>query len=415
VDADFLDAFVFGGLIFDHLTKNGAKQLPKILARDKYDAKQTFVNAHHFYQQRSPESERAVLKKTDGFFAENQKVEVNKMFAFHMSRNNDRLAGSSTKKDGAIFYYEYLVPYQIFEGRITETKPGLLNRIIRKTGSKIQLGIGASKSTQYGQVELQIKPLGEKSTQQITKNDPYYLVLESDCLIYNQNGFPSLNLTDFKSYWPDDLELEVLESTKAFSQRFNGQWRSKTPRAQVWAAGSTFLIKGGVEATNFPSRIGEETHTGLGNYSIYSEAEMQVLIKDLNTHQKTEKAESRPNVYVTQMAQNIAENRKKKETEGINEKDALKYIAKTGKVPNSLLHRLKQKLATQEKFAGWIGTIEQKIAGKTLKNAGWYEALLKGKKLTASKFISFQEKWMEIIKQQRFVNKQKGENHESKQ
>lgn len=403
VDNDFLDAFVLGGLVFEDLTKNGAKQFPRLIAKNKYSDKNEYLSI----DQLDAQAENISLKKESGYLSEKgEKVAIDKMFSFHIARNENRLAGTSTKEQGAIFYYEYLVPFQNFQGHISETKAGLLKRIVNKIGVKMTLMLGASKSTQYGEINLEMNELSSDPEPQrgYGATDAYYLVLESPCLIYNTNGFPSLNSADLQSYLPPDFLMEPIETKTEFSQRFNGQWKCKSAKESTWLPGSTFFITGDFKTKSLPARIGEQTHTGFGNYTLYTKAELQNLITQLNT--KVEEIKNENQSATSKLVQELNNQQKTQELANLAIQKALKYIGKEKNLPNSLLHQVKQQLADQNAFVAWISKIEKKSAGDKLIKAGWYESLCKAKTLTPENYAVFQPEWLEIVKQQMSTNRQ---------
>lgn len=430
VDDDFMDAFVLGGLVFDNLTKNGAKQLPIIIASEKSPnlpdlnkTKEPFNKSggtkkkyvlRDFNSSRN--SSEVTLQKASGLIStEGEFVETDKMFSFHISRNQNRLTGTSTQLEGAIFYYEYLVPFQEFYGAISETKQGLLKRIIDKLGSRVNLTLGASKSTQYGDVEIQFSvPKSDKKRTRFEPNSEVYLVLESPCLVYSSKGFPSVSIVDLNNSLPEGLLLEPQQAKSEFCQFFNGQWKCKTPKEITWGSGTTFLMKGDLNLTDLPSRLGEKMNMGLGKYSIYSQEEMDELVNQLNKNQLDNSPKSAVKEAKTEIGKRMIEQQYMLASRSSALKLAFNYVSRISRVPNSLMYTVKSNLEDQTKFVHWIKSIQGKIAEKTLKDANWMDEFLTIEKMSPEKFSAFRILWFEVIKQQLISNKVQDKEDEKK-
>lgn len=408
-DADFLNAFVYGGLSFSALTKNGAHCIPMIVASDKYAAIREYRNAYA-YQSSVSVSETKWKTKQGYISTSGNLVETDKVVSFHMSRKNGRLAGSSTSGDGAIFYYESIAPFQKFYGSIEEKScsKGLLQRIMQKTGNEISLNLGASKSTQYGAVFMQLSKVPEAANNTaVTQGKGMYLVLETPCLVYNKEGYPSLNVKDFEAYL-SGCTVTVAAAEAQFLQQFNGQWKCKTPREMVWEPGTTFYLR---DAENIPSTgIGERTHTGLGKFSLYSEEEMQGLIDGMNASSTIPKIDPDVQGFETDWGKKYQENKTvaQKSSEAVQKK--WHFLDVTGtQLPNSLLYQLKQKMERQKSFSEWIVKVKSRSAGKKLIEAGWYEELAREAEKEHGKYLMFRTTWKAIIGQQIGINKRKSE------
>ena len=393
VDQNFIDAFVNGKLTFSDLSLQKARQLPKNIVSVKYKPVKKYVNTF--------DTDEKYLKKESGLINSNAEwIKANKMFAFHMSRMNNRTAGTSTKTEGSIFYHEYLVPFQTFTGSIKEHAEGLLSRVVEKLGRSLDLSIGASKSAQYGKVELEFVQKTEITKHNTENSGRHYLVLESPCLIYNVNGFPSVDLADFKTALGVNGSVEVAASQHEFEQRFNGQWKSKTPSELTWAAGSTFVLGEDVNVEQLPEKIGENTHTGLGEYTLYTAAEMEKLIQDLSTE-----AKGSQKVIMKTAIGNKMQAKRAKNVKYMNAAmQALKVVVKPKKIPNSALYTLESKLnaLSVDELVVWLKKINDKQIGKKLKKAQWYERLLDEAEKNAE---DLKIRWSEIIKQQLVINK----------
>lgn len=96
-------------------------------------------------------------------------------FEFHMSRAsaNERLSASSI--EGNVFNYEYLEPFQYFAGSIildddcTKDAQNALKKLLAG-----EIGLGKSRSAQYGSCKLQYKEEGSAAAPKL-KDDKIYL------------------------------------------------------------------------------------------------------------------------------------------------------------------------------------------------------------------------------------------------
>jgi len=224
------------------------------------------------------------FKKLNGFISINndsiKKLHVKKSLSFHHAR--DKKTG--TAKKGDIFNYESISEDQTFKGNIIGEKE-LLDDFVKMFGTKFPAYIGKSKNSQYGKVEIELEPprplenwgccpeikeSGIYSDDYDDDDDSMVLTLLSDTIIYNENGFSTVNIDDFEKYLNKKLKdlLRSLNSNsnsngnvtgytgytdlkveRAFVQNgraeeFVGIWKLKNQSENVFSAGSCFMLKG---------------------------------------------------------------------------------------------------------------------------------------------------------------------------
>ncbi len=211
---------------------------------------------------------------------------------FHHARDNKTGTAKKIREKGVIFNYESIDSNQIFEGNLVCDEKDL-ERLIQICDGKWQAFAGRSRNSQYGSVEFNIidkKPHSVQNEIKWPKDDndnPADLIsmtLVSNLILYNENGFPSVEV--------DDLEKELkkrignIEIKKAFVkenevENFVGIWQLKKPSETCFAAGSTFLLN--IKSDNCAkleeiqqNGIGERTHEGFGRciFGIQNEPEL---------------------------------------------------------------------------------------------------------------------------------------------
>ena len=254
----------------------------------------------------------------------NENVSVKLVQQFHQSRQN-RLAGKSTEDEGSIFYYESIAKGQVFSGEITGPENQLL--VIQKLLIEGNHRVGGSKATQYGRVSFNTE-LCEPEKQPITMspNDTYYLVFQSNLLLYNEFGY-SQPTTEILSGYLAKVGLELTDPVCAASriERVEGYyypWNARTDLEYAYAMGSTFkvIIKNIEKLNALGFRIGERQSEGFGQFRLY----MNLLKQGQSDHIKWEKKEGCPTAQneVPMTLLNIQEEVFRKSDE-----DSIKYNA----------------------------------------------------------------------------------------
>lgn len=214
------------------------------------------------------------------------KINVSKSINFHHARD-DRLKGYSD--GGTIFNYESIDPWQEFHGRIIGNKDDL-NDILGLFGKCLNINIGRSKNIQYGKAELRwisetpesfISEIDSFKSENLDHN--FILTLLSAAIIYNENGFPSSSLSNFKKNLEESLEIpsDDVKIHNVFQkndtvENFVSKWLLKRPSEVSIKAGSCFAI----EITNFDDNvkkslielqktgIGERLGEGFGRFAL---------------------------------------------------------------------------------------------------------------------------------------------------
>lgn len=202
------------------------------------------------------------------------KINVSKSINFHHARD-DRLKGFSD--EGTIFNYESINPWQEFSGRVIGNKENL-NYILSLFERCLNINIGRSKNIQYGKAELRWiseKPesfISEIDTFESEKlNDRFILTLLSAAILYNENGFSSASLSNFKINLVeclgiplDDLKIINVFKKNETVENFVSKWLLKRPSEVSIKAGSCFDIKIDNFNGNIKNSLIELQKTGIG-------------------------------------------------------------------------------------------------------------------------------------------------------
>ncbi len=185
--------------------------------------------------------------------------EVRTSLNFHHSR--DREKGSA--KEGLIFNYEALEPWQSFGGYVTGT-----DEAIKEFQTLFESGtyyLGKSRNNQYGKVYIEInsnfEDYTEKKFEDIELEDKKIsLTLLSDTIIYNNFGFPCVDISLLEQALGCTIEKSFIKTSEIES--YVSIWKLKTPSEVSFKAGSTFLIK--VKDEEDLKRLYELQEIGIG-------------------------------------------------------------------------------------------------------------------------------------------------------
>ncbi len=188
---------------------------------------------------------------------------------FHHKRKRE----TGVSEEGLIFNYESIAPEQTFEGEIRGLESDL-ELLLKYTGNQWTASLGRSRNAQYGTVEFRFlyNEPEEIPAPAINNEQEISMTLLSDLILYNEFGFPTVDV--------DDLEQELqkllgkVQIKKAFVKKnhvenFIGIWRLKKPSDSCFKTGSAFLLK--LDSINTDklkalqeSGLGERRHEGFG-------------------------------------------------------------------------------------------------------------------------------------------------------
>ncbi len=133
-------------------------------------------------------------------------VPVNSAFSFHHERD-DQLVGRSEKS--IIFNYEYLLPFQKFKALIVGEEAELKDFLNSFKDKKFIARLGRSKTTQYGQVEVNFE------NAQIEEVNELALTLYGE--VESENGEPEAQTARAKRPNPPPLPVSLKEDDQGAS------------------------------------------------------------------------------------------------------------------------------------------------------------------------------------------------------
>jgi hypothetical protein len=152
-------------------------------------------------------------------------------------------------QDGGLFHYEYIKPGQVFKGYILFDKDDEIKEyfqaLYRESKEKdIQIRIGRSKNTEYGKASLCFSEIEEYefTHSEESQKNPIYLYCKSHLLLRNEVGFYVPTIESLKRYLDFDCTIEQVYAKATEVETIKGVWKTKTPLAHGFMAGSSFVV-----------------------------------------------------------------------------------------------------------------------------------------------------------------------------
>ena len=364
----FYKLFLSGEVQYGNLYYNNAIPVPAFVHKPKYDEKAKPVNVFEAGKGiTKPVGGMGTLQVQHGSLTVQKWAAPQKQSNFHNSRQN-RTAGRNT--GGELFYYEALQEDQNFYGSVTGT-PEAMQVFAQAFGPQLQIRLGRSKSAQYGEALLSVKPLSTQSNTVRYGDGSYLLVAESPLVLVNACNFPAVNEATLKEALHHALGLDVTLEQVAGSttqvESYNAVWQAKSRKYPAYTAGTTFKI---IEAPNeLPAeiRIGKFTELGYGRCRIMS-YEKNIAVEESRQNQQpatgnaTELSNAAP-----ALLKDIEGFQKQKETYHLLEKKAIEDAqGKAGKLNNHQCGRLENVLMAAEAGNQTLEKFLNDVKGKPL-------------------------------------------------
>jgi len=278
------------------------------------------------------------------------KSEVSISSNFHSTRKDDRTAGRSTKKDGAIFYYESIDEEQSFKGEIIGDFEDLnyIKNLLESNNAVHRTG--RSKTAQYSVIELSDITIESFKPKDIEhKGNEFYIVFQSPVIVYNEFGtaipdekYLQIALDRF------NIKIKKIASRNTLVENYMGVWNSKTNRENGYAIGTTVLatVNGEVDWKKMQTNgIGERTNEGYGRVKV-------IMLGDQYQPRKLVDEPLVPSAIKSLTVSNILDFYNKQQTDnGIKTKaiqDSISY-----KLNNHLVYRLKEQLNNSSSITEW--------------------------------------------------------------
>jgi CRISPR-associated protein Csx10 len=403
----FNDIILSGKAKFSNAFLKGVAPVPRIYGYDKTDNNSKAV---FLFGKDKP------LKNMQGFAELANRCIVTKSvettFSFHNSRSDNRLAGRSTKEDGAIFYYEGIAPGQTFSTGIISDKYTLeyIKSLLEMSDGIHR--IGKSKSAQYSRVKFNNFKITE------VKHDkdnpaipaPIYIVFQSPVITQNEYGMaiPDLKIlqTELASYINGITKISIA-STREMVESYMGVWQSKTPREAAFDIATTLRVEfsGKLKQTSITKLelvgLGERKAEGYGQVKVMSLEENLERKSETNSPITTNGNVASSNPFTNQTLKEIFDKQARKEqADNIKSIAIDKAKAKRGKLPNSIISKLKEKLLQSNNERDWMRYIDDmkgKKAYKTLDNTNLWNDI---STLNAPDAATFEDKkmyWLEYF------------------
>jgi len=299
---------------------------------------------------------------------EMQQGSISTVFSFHSSRINNRMAGRSNKEDGAIFYYEGIESNQVFSCEIIGNTNELnyIQQLFEQNKGVHRLG--KSKSAQYSRVDFinfKIEELQDIETLQ----SPVYIVFQSPVITYNKYGVavPDIEIlkNELGKYFKDIKNIDIISSAE-WVEQYMGVWKSKTPRENAFAIGTTIKLDFEKTETSIKdleiNGLGERKNEGFGRVKLLNlteNLERKKYIPPPNNKTTSYEVE-----YNNETLKDILNNQTENENLVQIQMQAIDKAGKyTGKLSNSLISRLKEELVRCNSISDWSNFMSS-IKGK---------------------------------------------------
>lgn len=209
------------------------------------------------------------------------KTTVKKSVNFHHKRDPKR--GSS--ETGVIFNYEAINAGQMFHTTISGDD-NLIEMLKSLINSKTVFHIGRSRNSQYGKVEI-TEISSQKENDSVININNSTLVLLSDLILYDENGEPSMDLSNLQrylsSYFGGEISIIKSAATTKNIESYIAKWKAKRNLEKGFAAGSAFLITASDNSSlsTPPSGLmGERNLEGFGQFILINNFPERFFIED---------------------------------------------------------------------------------------------------------------------------------------
>ncbi|MCK9280542.1 MAG: hypothetical protein M0P71_07975 [Melioribacteraceae bacterium] len=247
LNQDFYDWFLSGKIIFkDAHPANEEKNEPSfpIPFSIQYEKLKSDTLHDLFFEKRPAEQTKqfsgaAIIK--DNILT---KILVERKLNPH--HEVDRETGAV--KQSIFFNYESIKEDSCFTGYIN-VPDELFGKFEAFLKSCNHINLGRSKNTQYGKTLFSIKLIdGKESTPADFEPAKFTLLLASDTIIYNDNGFSSGSSSDLetelKKLFGDNIKIENQLLKIVSVENYVGIWNLKKESDIAFSAGSSLLITG---------------------------------------------------------------------------------------------------------------------------------------------------------------------------
>jgi CRISPR-associated protein Csx10 len=352
------------------------------------------------------------LKTMRGFATVNEtkieSYEIETEFSFHNSRFKDRLAGRSTKKDGAIFYYEAIAKNQEFTAEIfgKEKHLNYIQKLLEQNNGIHR--VGKSKTAQYSKVKFKNFDISDI----INTKQKEHILFTSPVITYNENGIaiPDKDALEkeLKTY-NDSIEIKEIAASHNYIENFMSVWSAKTPAEKSFVIGTTLKISstGVLDCKQIEiNGLGERKSEGYGRLKFVSVPDKLERIK---TNSPPTVSKMKSISYKNELLKKLKEEQEKEEKYNKIKITAVKNAIKhKGKLPNSLISRLYDELTKAADFGNWnnfISNIKGKKAEKTLEQARLFDSISKLKVDNINDFDIKKQYYLTFFKSMRQKNK----------
>lgn len=262
------------------------------------------------------------------------KISIRKEIRLHNEIDDNK----KTTKEGILFNYQSLPAGLVFKGSITVRNDMECQTIKEIIKDRQEIRIGRSSTSEYGKGLFEWSHESDSNDQ--STDDPVVMVLLSDGIFFNENGFASCSVNNINNYIPGATIIKTI-AKRGRIEGFLNTWKLRKPSENVIVAGSSFLLD------RLPSNASELAITGIGERIQEGYGQVSFSLLPLGTREfsikKVDFPDRRAAIYQpTELTRTIIEfimlNRKKREII----LQALKDASATERPPtNHLIGKLK--------------------------------------------------------------------------
>ncbi len=279
-DEAFCNWFLKGKIFFDNCYISYSEYdkefpthpLPLCLCELKSDsANKDAVILHNLFNYEDDEMPVTAYRQRYVNLEEKRFCFPKKSLSFHHERDYHK--GSS--KERIIFNYEQLDKAQTFRGVIKSAESKYLEDFITFFGNEVELRIGKSRATQYGQVKITFDTYPtQKQIQKPPDSDEIILFFTSPAIFLNEYGFSAADLPVITKYLDAGVEIQKAFLKQEEIEGYSAVWKTKKSLFNAVFAGSCLKLniteKTALEtlAKMQATGIGEKTNEGFGQFQI---------------------------------------------------------------------------------------------------------------------------------------------------
>ena len=251
------------------------------------------------------------FKKMTGFALKKDneiyKVNVDTQIEFHMSRNGEKSRILGSNKDGQVFNYEYIEPYQYFKGYIV-VDDDLADDVYTylKKVAEDNIYIGRSRSVQYGKCSLKRLSINSIVGNSLKNGQKYYLYAYTPYIPNEEWNRVDTLAEHLCEQINEKLSKETVQLKKgkliyATTEEYSGYvgvWYVRRERKMALSAGSMIEFEIDNIDDNLVKKLNDILYAGLGDRREEGFGQFRLMqpMQNLNLKEFDEDIKSKPEI-----------------------------------------------------------------------------------------------------------------------